>query len=465
MFGCSFLSCSKPQIFQISPQFEAVLPFKNGIAAVSQNGLWGIINTEGKWVITPQYKQATLPNDAVYLLTNQANETFQVVKSALSGEWQTLPFEEKNIITNTSLGSRTLFKEGNKYGLIDEKNKLILEAVYDTITYIGEDLFIAHNNNGDQLIHASGKKLTPIYAEISPEIKFDRIRFRQNEQYGILSKDGTVILKPSWWLLEIVGRNIIACTEGGDYTLHTDQLKQLSDFKFSYITFLENGNWLARAREEGICKIFDADGKLIAEDITASDGKMMFGMLPAKINKTGWTYIDSWGKQTLPKNFDFVETFWPNGKAIFIKPNGISPNNKGLIDTLGNVVLEPIYEEISWHPDNVYTVIKDRTIQFLNAEFKPITKPSKTLIEYIRNGVYSRYKTTSSVAFQKSNWYTGDKAKIYIDRDHKLIGVYATNGELLISAKDYKEEEPLPAVSEGLVAAKKGNLWGFVKSN
>ncbi|MBK7528292.1 MAG: hypothetical protein IPI59_12215 [Sphingobacteriales bacterium] len=129
------------------------------------------------------------------------------------------------------------------------------------------------------------------------------------------------------------------------------------------------------------------------------------------------------------------------------------------------MVLEPIYEEISWHPDNVYTVIKDRTIQFLNAEFKPITKPSKTLIEYIGNGVYSRYKTTSSVAFQKSNWYTGDKAKIYIDRDHKLIGVYATNGELLISAKDYKEEEPLPAVSEGLVAAKKGNLWGFVKSN
>jgi hypothetical protein len=40
-----------------------------------------------------------------------------------------------------------------------------------------------------------------------------------------------------------------------------------------------------------------------------------------------------------------------------------------------------------------------------------------------------------------------------------------TRGVLTALQKDYKEEEPLPAVSEGLVAAKKGNLWGFVKSN
>ncbi len=39
--------------------FEDALPFSEGLAAVKNNGLWGYIDTNGEYVVQPQYEQAT----------------------------------------------------------------------------------------------------------------------------------------------------------------------------------------------------------------------------------------------------------------------------------------------------------------------------------------------------------------------------------------------------------------------
>ena len=39
--------------------FEDALPFSEGYAAVRNNGVWGYINTDGEYTVTPQYEQAT----------------------------------------------------------------------------------------------------------------------------------------------------------------------------------------------------------------------------------------------------------------------------------------------------------------------------------------------------------------------------------------------------------------------
>jgi hypothetical protein len=465
MFGLGSFSCSQSPVFHIEPQFEAVMQFNQGIAAVSQNGLWGFIDTAGKWVINPQFIDVILSEDKVYSVADSLDNLFQILKSETTDVWQILPFQYKKEKVKTSLGLMTIFKENEKFGLKDNKEKTILEAIYDKITYIGENLFIINEMyKGDQLIGANGKKLTDFYDEITPEIQFNRIRFRHDEKYGLLSKEGKVILKPCMWLLEIVGHHI-ACTIGGDYVLHTDQLKPLSDFKFDRVIHLENGHWMAKGREFNNSKIFDENARIIAENISISDGKMMFGRIPVQITQDEWGYIDSWGKQVMPQTFEYVESFWSNGNAIFWKSGTNGPNRRGLIDTLGNVVLDPIYDEILWHPDGVFMVTKDRTIQLLDSKFRPITKKSKNLLEYVGNGIYLKFKMTWTLSYQKSNWYTGDKSKIYKDKNHKVTGVYAINGALLVTEKDYDEEEPLPVLSEGFTAAKKGKFWGFVKYN
>ena len=39
--------------------FDDALPFSEGLAAVKNNGLWGYINTDGEYVVQPQYSEAT----------------------------------------------------------------------------------------------------------------------------------------------------------------------------------------------------------------------------------------------------------------------------------------------------------------------------------------------------------------------------------------------------------------------
>jgi WG containing repeat len=39
----------------IKPQFEGAKDFKNGFACAKQNGLWGLIDKTGNWVITPRF--------------------------------------------------------------------------------------------------------------------------------------------------------------------------------------------------------------------------------------------------------------------------------------------------------------------------------------------------------------------------------------------------------------------------
>lgn len=84
-------------------------------------------------------------------------------------------------------------------------------------------------------------------------------------------------------------------------------------------------------------------------------------------------------------------------------------------------------------------------------------------MEYIGNGVYVIYDKKKSLKYQKSNWYTGDKAGLYWSRELKISAVYALDGQLLLDGKEAVENEPLPLVSEGLAAAKKGGKWGFVR--
>jgi hypothetical protein len=45
----------------IPPEFEQVMPFSEGLAAVTmdaQDGAWGYIDTSGAWIIEPQFGHA-----------------------------------------------------------------------------------------------------------------------------------------------------------------------------------------------------------------------------------------------------------------------------------------------------------------------------------------------------------------------------------------------------------------------
>jgi len=134
-----------------------------------------------------------------------------------------------------------------------------------------------------------------------------------------------------------------------------------------------------------------------------------------------------------------------------------------LIDTRGQLVLPAVYDEIKWHQDGIYTVVQGKTIQLLDEKLNPLGEKIKKPMEYIGQGVYVIYSAQRSLKYQKSNWYTGNKARLYWSRDLNISAVYSLDGQLLLDGKEALENEPFPVVSEGFGAAKKNGRWGFVK--
>lgn len=456
----SMLSCQS-QNFNLAPIYEAALPFKNGIAAVQQNQLWGFIDTSGNWVFEPRFTSAVVSPEGEYLVEEPNVKYIEKPTKDDSGKWMLSPHYYDLQEIQTSNGSRIIDHVGNSYALFDESGNQISGNVYDSLIYIGEDLFVGHQRyKGDQLINLNGDSLTGFYTEITPEIIAGRIKFKNDKYSGLLSLNGKVKVAPEWWLLEIAGENL-ACTHGGNLRLYNDHLIPLSTFEFNTVMHFANGNWIGRNTDTGASILFNREGKVLMDHLKTGYGGIQLGLIPAEFPNQQWGYLDENGKTAIPFQFSYAESFMPNGFAIVWK-NINGEQRKFLIDLQGKEIPTPPFDKIEWHEEGIYRIEYGNKNQLLNHQFQPITELIKAPLEYIGNGVYVTYKVSKSLAFQKSNFYTGDKMKLYISRELEFASIHSTYGDLLIKAADYHEEDFKPKVSEGFVAAKKGNKWGFI---
>ena len=463
MFGFGFSSCQSPS-FHIEPQFDVVQGFAQGIAAVQQGGKWGFIDNSGAWVIEPRFVKAELLEGNVYQVIDESNQVFEIRKTPDSNDWAALRPLEKSILVETTSGRRSVFEKDAYWGIKDEKGNTLAAPQFDSIHYLGSNLFRAYAlPKGYCLLSADGQQRSAYFQEIGTEIQFGRIRFRDNDRYGLMAQNGKIITPASWWRLEIVGQHI-ACSNGGQLQLCSDRLEKLSDFLFDEVVYLDEDHWLAKITDTGQGRIFDAAGQVVKSTVKLSDGRMLHGMLPVQhVATQKWGCINSKGEEVIPFRFRYLESFWPNGKAVFLEEDQKGSVKRGLIDTNGRQVLPAIFNEIKWHQDGIYTVVQGKTIQLLDEKFNSLGEKTKKPLEYIGQGVYVIYSEKKSLQYQKSNWYTGDKARFYWSRDLKISAVYSLGGQLLLDGKDAVENEPFPVVSEGFVAAKKDGKWGFVR--
>lgn len=460
---CLFWWTCKSSQFAIPAQFDAVMPFHEGVAPAKKGDQWGFIDTSGSYVIQPQFKELIKTENAKVLILLENGDHAEVVKNKVTGEWELQVPEVNKIEIQTSLGSRFIEKQGDFY-VITQTDGFLVSPEYISIQYAGEDVFVGQKNyEGQQLIHADGSVLTPFYDEIDSIIQNGRIRFREDRKFGLLDPEGKVILEPCMWLLEIAGYNI-ACTKGGKLVLHTDQLEKLSDWEFDRIQYLSSDRWMGVNSDTGLGTICDLQGNQLVKDIYVSNGIMKYGKLPARNNNEKWGYLDHNGAEVIPFTYGYTTSFMSNGAAIFEWRDPARGRLTGVLDTSNTIVLPADeYDEILFHDDGIYTIVKEKKFQLFNEKFEPLSGKFSRPLEYSGNGVYVVYSFKTKLEFERSNWYTGRKAGLKLSKDSHVKGIFSLDGQLLVSASDYQEDDNLPQCREGLVAAKSGKLWGFVK--
>ncbi|MDO5331677.1 MAG: WG repeat-containing protein, partial [Bacillota bacterium] len=139
-------------IVKIDFKFESAYPFSNGYAAVKENGLWGIIDKEGKYIIEPKFNDITkLVRSDVDINVNGAAVANGIFVAQYGAYWGMFNLKGEILDAiyapnaespyyNQSAGQFIVYKEYKEgiasgyCGLLDLNGNQVLPAEY---TYIG----------------------------------------------------------------------------------------------------------------------------------------------------------------------------------------------------------------------------------------------------------------------------------------------------------------------------------------
>jgi hypothetical protein len=394
----------------VSPKYNRVDDFTDGLAWVEWKDKCGFVDTKGKEVIAPifqsaesfyggysvvQVKESTgvIDKNGNYIVPLGANsigwfngEVGRIEKSYSygligKGGKLVLPIEYSNIEKLTE----HLFifsKQENKgdlmlgkMGLINSKGKIVLQKKYDLIYPITDGFATIKLNNRWGLMDSTGKViLPPIYEEIRNPKAEGLVGFKKGDKWGIIKFDGTILVNPIYDALgngnsnfdEQIDKNLKAFKVyyKGNYGMIDFNGKEKIPIKYYMLGYLADGVLTAYRTIDtsksglpitGLTFINEQGVELIAPmknyNLVGmySEGLIAIGFGVQTLSK--WIYVDSTAKQMIPGEFEEAEPFH-QGAAI-VKKAG----KYGVIDKMGKEKIPIRYSEIA-RDDNYPTLFK-----------------------------------------------------------------------------------------------------------
>lgn len=211
----------------VSPKYDEVKLFENGIAIVRLGERWGAIQESGKVVTRIKYKE--IGNTFENYLSVKLGEFWSLLDTrkgiVLKGEFEDLQIygREKRVVTKTedsfqifnldtkerlkdkidfldrfengiAITGKTYDSSELRFGLMDTSGKLILPPKYEKLAFLGDGIYSYKENNFYGIIDSSGKRIIrPTYSEIE---YFDNNKFlvKNENKVGLIDKVGKILL-------------------------------------------------------------------------------------------------------------------------------------------------------------------------------------------------------------------------------------------------------------------------------
>jgi len=209
-------------------EFEDAYPFKNGYSVVVKKDLYGVINRLGKWIIQPEYLDIGEFSEGFFYAENEEGYGFLdengnvaigfVFENAtdFSNGLAVVQKDGKYGVVNTHgdlvcnfeydwiqpfLTNRnpSKFKQGEKFGLIDQAGAVIVDSVYTHIGDFSEGLALAANDKTYGFINAKGDTIIDFRYNFTPGVirysnfKNGYVRISQKNKMGVIDTAGTRI--------------------------------------------------------------------------------------------------------------------------------------------------------------------------------------------------------------------------------------------------------------------------------
>ncbi|SDJ87078.1 WG containing repeat-containing protein [Catalinimonas alkaloidigena] len=252
-----------------SERYEQVRALQHGAAFARQRGKWGAVDTLGRWAVPPQY-------DSLRYVVFPARTLFQVQK-------------------------------GKEWGVVEAGGNAVVPVAYERIVPVEEDLLLKVKQAGAWgVLRAHGEPvLPPAYAFMSngedqPTWPAWPAVVARKEKWGLLSEQGTEVVKPKYGPIQALGEGWYAWEEKGKLGLLSAKGEEALPPTYLEIRHFEH-NWAAAKRPEGwgfINQRGNPATEFVYEEVTDFNGTSAY------VKRNGkWGAINRQGKYLLPLEY------------------------------------------------------------------------------------------------------------------------------------------------------------------
>jgi hypothetical protein len=464
--------------------FEELDPFDaNKVARAKIDGQWGLLNTQGEWIIPPKYEEVK-----VYLHTAKARKGedwsfFYFDENGRSSKVKRIVLIKDNATPSTSNTSMATnigwFLARNLWGLRDmNSGNFLIDPKYQkvevipgtNVTLVWDKIKGTEDRAWAMVDHTSGKQLCdPLFEKVYTRDWFNnplaRVIYAGSGKYALLSLKGQTTtfdnaayigpFNDSLARINLGGRMEWSPVGGIDTILSmssrdrfTNEIKTSYQYcsggKWGYID--RNGKW---ARPVEYQCALDFDGGL------------------ARIRvKDKWGAVDRNFNVVVQPRFDFIERlFAVDGRTIFAV--GEDRTAYGFIDQKGEITIKPRFQDVGQFSEGLVKVREGDHWGFANRNGEVVIPPQFITVgdfhegrARVRNNRAWGYIDTlgNSVTPQKYLRSGDFKEGLAWVQTEKFFGFIDPEGNMAIQP----EYSAVGDFSEGLAPAKRKGVYGLI---
>ena len=407
------------------------------------NGKFGVIDNEGKIIINNEYEELiAIPNKdkAIFVCTYDVNDMDGTYKTKVINEkhQEILTGYEKIEAIDNFDSKQNVWYEDNilriskngKYGLIDFDGKEVLSCDYDEITSLPsiKNEFIVRKAGNVGLVNEKGQTIIPVqYKEIrtlKEGYNSEYIIINENDQYGVISVAGTVLVEPKYEDVKYVNTgDYFAVKESGVWKLYDIDNNSFT-IEDGYDDIVEVRNDNITVKDDGKYGVINSNKE---EKISPQYDELKYAFSIYYIAKKDSKYgiINLENEEIIPfeyLNMDYIES------AAFIQADKSETETIIFDNNLGQKI-SGIISEIN--------IEKGYIKAYIEGEYK-----------------YYNFKFEEKTAQEVLNSNT-----LFLSKKDEKYGYLDKEGKTVI---DYIYEDGTEQNSCGFAAVKKDGLWGSI---
>lgn len=421
----------------------------------------------------------------------------------------------KNLLNSDSSSSNLvstryfLFNKENKWGVIDNNAKIIIEPTYDDAIVIPDnkkDIFICtYNENYDEgtyktkVLNAKGKEIFTEYDKVEALENYDEnknlwyeenvLLVEKSGKFGLINFDGEKILDTNFdniYTLKGTKNSLITEKDGKKGLVNHiglevvenkyDEIKSLGEDTKLYIVKVDNKYGIEGileckyqdiksinstdiyvVKENGKLKVIDKDEKIVFSEKFDNIETIKDDIIVYKYNNKYCAY-DLENSKKLSKTY---KTLKYTANDLFISRTN---NSYGIIDINGKTKIKQEYANINYYEEiNIYELEgKNEDLNIiLNGELKEIAKGivnevnhDKSYIKVWTEEGYKYYNLNGENITSK-DILTGNN--LFLSKQNDKYGFVDKDGNVVV---EYIYDDAREQNEFGYVSVKKDGLWG-----